>query len=329
MKQLYRTKKSRRYLLSGILLLWTSVLSLLAETIKPRNENLELPKVFQDQPAKERLKALRVAEMDATRALAERLYGFQLNSGATILDFMIASDTISNGMQALLKGASQVRDPTYSKEGIVEVIYGVNLRTVMEEIKAEADSSSGENLKQLYGKSTIVEDTLIEARGNGALPNSKGLSMIRAKRAAELDAYRKMAERFVGVKIDSNTTVSDMCLQSDSMLASATAFLKGLKPVDIVYRPNGACEVSMQLKVRDIIETVETMVKQYRKRFKVKKEEIRKVNHEIHDRLFVVTGYGAPKDEVKRTSGSISPDEAYKIEQGIIRRIISQETIVD
>ena len=174
---------------------------------------------------------------------------------------------------------------------------------------------------------------MIEALGNGALPGSKGLLMIQAKRAAELDAYRKMAERFIGLKISRDSSVRELCLKNDTLIASVTAFLKGLKPVSIEYNDDLSCEVTIQLKIREVIETVETLVKMSGKNLDVTEESIKEVNREINDKTFTVTGVGAPPEnsvsESVKPSSSADRDDIYTTERKIIKTIIHQKIVVE
>ena len=56
-----------------------------ASVAKPTSSSsAKLPAIWNSTSAQERLKAIRVAQLDAYRALLERVYGFQITSGTTI-----------------------------------------------------------------------------------------------------------------------------------------------------------------------------------------------------------------------------------------------------
>ncbi len=139
---------------------------------------------------------------------------------------------------------------------------------------------------------------------------------------AELDAYRLMAERLTGVKLKSEMTVADMCLGSDRVQASLVAYLKGLKPTAVNYKSDGACSVTMQLKIREVVKTVETLVKIYNSD---NKDKIENVNIATNDKIFKVTGNGAPRDNVV-----VDPsNDIYHSELTVLRTVLKREIIVE
>jgi len=301
----------------------------MAEVAKPHDKVSNRPAVFKDGAAA--TQALRVAQVDALRQLAERVYGFHLNASTTVQDFMLMSDVIRARMETFLKGAAETEKPEYFDDGRVQVVYGVKLRDVVEVIKTEVSKSADGNIKEMFERSIENQDTLIEALGNGAVPGSAGMAKIQAKRAAEADAFRLMAERVVGVKITSETSVGKLCLENDQVMTSVSAYLKGLKPTDIAFVDDGSCEVTLQLKVRDVIETIERTVKYTKCGIKTTKEEVEKVNHDIVDRVFSVTGKGNPKVQVEAAAPAGEPTssaEAFREEKIVLKRVIESGKVV-
>jgi hypothetical protein len=276
--------------------------------------------------------AIRVAQLDAYRALAERVYGFRISSGATVYDFMLESDEIRNSVQELLKGAVEIEVPEYTDDGIVQVVYGITLEDVAKIIDANVKSIESRKISELAAevtKTLVTEKKLIEALGNGALPGSKGLRMIRAKRAAEMDAYRKMVERFAGVRVSSESSVRDFCIKNDKIQAAAAAFLKGLKPVAVEYLDDGTCQVTMQLKIREIVETVETMADMAG--VDVSEESVNSVNRDFNDRTFTVVGTGAPEAEETGAPQSIGAavDSGIERTKRVFKTVISKEITIE
>jgi hypothetical protein len=84
---------------------------------------------------------------------------------------------------------------------------------------------------------------------------------IKAKRAAEADAYRRLGERLMGVKINSNTTVRDLALKNDKVIQSMAGLLKGADVTAIQFQKDLSCEVTMQVKLSEVIRTVTRVVK--------------------------------------------------------------------
>ena len=291
-------------------------LNLKADVAKPKSKSsATLPAIWNSSSAQERLKALRVAQLDAYRALLERVYGFQISSGTTIYDCALQSDQIHTRINLLLKGATEIEKPEFNDKGMVMVVYGLKLRKIIDILKVD----------KTFDTTTItkgIQDKTIEALGCGALPDSMGMKMLRAKRAAELDAYRLMAERITGVKINSETTVANMCLKNDKVQTSLVAFLKGLKPTAVNYESDGACSVTMQLKIREVVKTVETLVRIYNSE---NKDKIKNVKIATNDKIFTVTGNGAPRDNVV-----VDPsNDIYSSELTVLRTVLKREVVVE
>ncbi|MFA6716963.1 MAG: hypothetical protein WCS27_16405 [Victivallaceae bacterium] len=293
-------------------------LNLCADVAKPKSSNPggALPAVWSSTTAQERLKALRVAQLDAYRALAARVYGFQFAAGTIVYDYALKSDTIHSRLETVLKGAAEMEEPEYTDKGMVMVVYGLKLEKIFDVLKIDRSFNS-----LLINKQIQHQGKIIEALGCGALPGSMGLKMLHAKRAAELDAYRLLAERLVGVKINSETSVAGLCLKNDKVEASLAAFLKGLKPVGVSYQDDGACSVTVQLKIREVVETIENLIRVYNSG---NADKITDIRITTNDKIFKATGHGAPRDDstvVSLSSGSTA--------QTILHKIIKKEIVVE
>jgi len=69
-------------------------------------------------PAQQRLLAIRASKLDAYRALAEQVYGQQLDANTTVADMMVKSDTFRARVEGAIYGAvlvsiTPVGDDTY------------------------------------------------------------------------------------------------------------------------------------------------------------------------------------------------------------------------
>jgi hypothetical protein len=302
---------------------------------RPREKNTSLPDAFKSVDPSERLKALRVAEVDATRLLAERIYGVHLDADTTVYDLALQSDGIRSKLRTFIKGVSDTEAPTYKDDGSVEVVRSVKLRQVVEtiiETTKQLETKTGlMTLEQLSKVERQSKDTVISVMGNGALPDSKGLRRIQAKRAAEVDAYRKLAERVMGLQVTSTTTVKNFVLESDVLEARCAAFIKGAKPIDIAYDSDDSCEVQMQLKVAEVIE----IIRRYA-RNKPIATELTKVERDYSTKTFTETGRGAPRPLDKALQATVAPQSEEKASDGVfketeivIKRVVGQETVVE
>jgi len=263
--------------------------------VKPTEEDGPvLPEIWQKAGPRERLKATRAAELDADRLLAERIYGLQVDSETTVQDLAAGDDAIAGAVSATLVGSISTEKPEYLPDGRVQVVRAVKIREVIETLNRvikgkRLDDGSFVTSSDNSKTEREVKDKVIDVLGNAALPGSEGHQKIMAKRAAEMDAYRRLAGRMMGVKIDSTTTVRDFALEHDEILASLSQVLKAAKPTGIKYnKSNGSCEVTMEIKTQDIIRTLKKKV--------IGNTTKTEIKDEILEKTFSETGMGAMRD---------------------------------
>ncbi|MEK7486360.1 MAG: LPP20 family lipoprotein, partial [Planctomycetota bacterium] len=90
-------------------------------------------------------------------------------------------------------------------------------------------------------------------------------SKLMAQRAAQLDAYRNMAEMIKGLRIDSQTTVQDFVAESDTINAALDTFIKGIRIVNTSYLPDLTVEVTAEVTLEQLIEELKKITKRYYK----------------------------------------------------------------
>lgn len=271
--------------------------------VRPTEESgPALPEIWQKTSPKLRLNTIRAAEIEADRLLLERIYGLQVDSETTVADLAAKDDAIQSAVSSVLVGSITTEGPDYMPDGHVQVVRAVKIREVVNTLNTALkgkilSDGSFETLSNTTKTNTEVKDSVIDVMGNAALPGSEGEQKIQAKRSAELDAYRRLASRMLGVRIDSNTTVRDLALESDEIVASLSQILKGAETTGIKYnKDDGTCEVTMRIKTADVIRTTKRTVKGS----KVKTT----INDEIEEKTFSETGRGAMREI---TQGDASP----------------------
>lgn len=319
----------RRTVLAMLVVLMMSGVVFSAEDVaRPEKVASDRPAVWKGVPANQRLAAIRVAEEDAQAQLAQRIYGLSLAGGTRVLDFVLASDDVKASLDQRIKGV-KTTEVTYTEDLIVEVVCKVTIREIVETIKKTVvrHKLGGKvNEQALTEISRETLDTVVAALGNGAVPGSRGHKMIMAKRAAEADAYRKLAETIFGARVKRWTQVSKLMLERDEIASRVAACLKGAKSTKIVYDEDGSCSVTMQITIRDVVQTVTRSVERYVKDGKVMKTVRNEVKTENMDKVIEVTGRGAPRVAVvKEVAPEGSKDEAFYKEVQIIRRVIKKE----
>lgn len=282
-----------------------------------------------DSPAQRKLLAKRAAQVDAYRNLAERIKGFQIDSSTSVKDFVTESDEINTHFRTFIKGA-KVIDTRYYDDGIAEVDVQITLREVIETLKTITKRYYKGNRyrEETWNKlETTVNYKTIVATGSGAermakegdaaddyisppptkrrrthIPdNWKRVSpqkRLMAKRAAQVDAYRNLAERVKGLRIDSQTHVRDFVTESDQINTELNTFLKGVKVIDTRYSPDELIvEVDVQLTLREIIEYLKTITKRYYKGNRYKEETFNQIRTETKHKVIHATGYGTTTGE--------------------------------
>jgi outer membrane protein FlgP len=93
----------------------------------------------------------------------------------------------------------------------------------------------------------------IQANGYGSQGSfaqyTSGQQKLMAMRAAEVDAYRKLAELVHGFRVTGNTTVSAFATQSDSVRTYVDSFIRGARIVDIVAIADGNFAATVELDI--------------------------------------------------------------------------------
>lgn len=90
---------------------------------------------------------------------------------------------------------------------------------------------------------------------------------LMAKRAAEIDGYRNMTERIMGLEISSESKVVDFMGESDKIATSMDHFIKGLRIVEdkTSWYDDGSCEVVVEVTLSRVIKELQTSCDKYYK----------------------------------------------------------------
>lgn len=98
--------------------------------------------------------------------------------------------------------------------------------------------------------STDWDSSSITAEGFGAAPanaRNPGQARALARRAAIVDAYRNLGEFTSGVRVDSETLVQDMIVESDVIKTKMSALIKGAVVISEAANPEGSYQVTMKI----------------------------------------------------------------------------------
>ena len=300
--------------------------------VKPTEETAaSFPPIWEKAGPRERLKAVRAAELDGDRLLVERIYGMKVDANTSIADLAMENDQIGNAVRATLVGAINVGEPEYLADGQVQVVRAVKIQEVTETLERATKRKilSDGSMQMVSDKSNTtrkVNDKVIDVMGNAALPGSEGHAKVMAKRAAELDAYRRLAGRMMGVTISGTTTVKDFCLDNDKVVAALSQTLKAATPTAIKYKSDGSCAVTMEIKVADIIRTTRRLMNASGEKTEIKDE--------IETRTFSETGMGTmhPVGETKTeetvTESSGKGSDPFFETKVVLKQVVQSTPVV-
>ena len=144
-----------------------------------------------------------------------------------------------------------------------------------------------------------------QLQGAGAGDARNAQAKLLALRAARVEAIRKLAERIEGLQITSNTKVKDFVAESDTIHACLDAFLNGMKETDVSYKEDGTCEVTMEVKLATVIETLKEIHNRYYKGHHFKADDFVQMTQTNQNTVLKETGSGVPpavNDEAGQTT---------------------------
>jgi hypothetical protein len=124
---------------------------------------------------------------------------------------------------------------------------------------------------------------------------SKEKARLLARRSAEADAYRKLAEAVYGLQIDSRTFVRDFVAESDEIRTEVDTLVKGVRLGDPVYYEDGSCEVEGEVTVAKVIETLRTAHKKHYRGDSIKVESFTSIERKLEKRVIRAVGMGVPR----------------------------------
>lgn len=127
---------------------------------------------------------------------------------------------------------------------------------------------------------------------------SREQTKLMAKRAAEADAYRKLAEAVYGLQINSRTYVQDFVAESDDIRTDVDAFIKGVRLGTPTWYDDGSCEVPAEVTVARVVETLRSAHSRHYKGDSIKTSDFEAMTSRIEKQVIKVTGMGAPRPDL-------------------------------
>jgi len=188
-----------------------------------------------------KLVAGRIAKVNAERGLVETIYGIKIRTKGEVVDIFKGD----------FEGAAESKT--------MGTLQGYRIDEVWDEQKEVAKCTAVikmDKVSELTGIDLGNPDKEIRRVGFGSL-NPKMVPMLSALRAAEIDAFGKLAEQILGMELESHTLVKNFALESDVVRTKVTAALFMAELVDYGWDAQGDATATFQINTDDISKLID------------------------------------------------------------------------
>ncbi len=120
---------------------------------------------------------------------------------------------------------------------------------------------------------------------------------LRAQRAAELDAGRKLAEQVLGLYVTATTRVRDFISHDEILMTEMDQHLRGIDYGPPRHFDDGSCEVDAQMTVEQVVRMLNSIHERRRDETGWKREQFDEVIERTEKQVIEVTGYGCASAE--------------------------------
>ncbi|MCZ6697924.1 MAG: hypothetical protein O7D94_03215 [Planctomycetota bacterium] len=119
-----------------------------------------------------------------------------------------------------------------------------------------------------------------------------------SKRAAEADAYRKLAETINGLRITSDTIVRDFVTVSDTIRSELDTFIRGVRFGKPRWDSELMCMIEAEVTVAKVIQELKAIHKRHYKDGVIKSVDFESIKQYIKKNVIKVVGMGAPRPDL-------------------------------
>jgi hypothetical protein len=253
------------------------------------NSQSPLPEIWKNVSTRERLELVRAAELDGTRLLLERIKGVAISSESSVTDLAESNDTIKAMVRDSITGVQTVGLPTYHADGRLDIVRKVNLTQLIRRITEIYTRKEGGPLESKSNTTINEKDVVFDVLGVSALRGSDGHKRILAQRAAQVDAYRRLAERTGSVQITSDSTIANLASSDDSIKSSINKVINNAETIKIKYLPDNSVEVILRINLDPIVRVIAK---------RVNGAEVKIISDKTERLVIEEKGVGAPPDNV-------------------------------
>lgn len=188
-----------------------------------------------------KIMSVNAAKITAERGLVETIYGLKLRSTEEVKDLVGA--TFEGRSES--KTAASLRGVTYEN-----ITYDPKTDIAQADAVVKLDSITNVN-----GNVISLGNKVFKRTGFGtSSKNSSGA--LKALRAAEIDAYKQLMKQLIGFKLESQTTVENYILKSDSIKTKVMATLFLANVISHGWDNDGNAFIKMSLNIKDVSEVL-------------------------------------------------------------------------
>jgi hypothetical protein len=141
-----------------------------------------------------------------------------------------------------------------------------------------------------------------------------------AKRAAEADAYRKLAETVYGLQINSETYVRDFITESDVIRTDLDTYIRGVRLGEPKWDADLVCTVEAEVTVAKVIQELQSLHSRHYKGDKLKATDFEQMKQYIKKDVIKAVGRGAPRPDLPPDvpGGDIPAPAGVKLPEPVI-----------
>jgi hypothetical protein len=184
-----------------------------------------------------KIMTIRAAKVLAERALVESMYGLKVRATEEVQD-MVASSFLGSTES---KTSARISGINFD-----EVIYDPK-----KDIAKVTASASLNSITNIDGDTINLQGKVFR-RVAFATSTEASAGPLKALRAAELDAYKQLVKQIVGFTLESQTTVENYMLKSDTVKTKVLATMYMAEVTEYGWDETGDAFVKMTLNVKEI-----------------------------------------------------------------------------
>ncbi len=184
-----------------------------------------------------KMMAIMAAKNDAMRGLTEQVYGLKVRS----------SEEVKNMTADSYVGKTDSKtSATLSGIKITDVVYDSQ-----KDIARATATMTANEIVNIDGSNVALNGKVFKHVGFGT-SSSQNAGPLKALRAAQIDAYKQLAQQIAGFTLESQTSVENYMLKSDIIQTKVQASLALSEIVDFGWDNSGDAYVKMILKVDEV-----------------------------------------------------------------------------